>query len=81
MNGSIEFGFITETVYLEFVIENMTNNPAIFKVFGGQFNYSMLTILDDSAAEINWYLYGGIGGGVVVLIGVSIIIYKKKHPV
>ena len=80
MNASIEFGFITETIYLEFVIMNTTNNPAIFKVFGSQFDYSMLTILE-SSSESNWVLYGGIGGGVVVLVAVSVIIYKKKHPV
>ena len=80
MNASIEFGFITETAYLEFVIINTTNNPAIFKVFGSQFDYSILTILDTSS-ETNWILYGGIGGGVGVLVGVSVIIYKKKHPV
>ena len=80
MNASIEFGFITEIVYIEFVIENTTNNPAIFKVFGSQFDYSLLTILE-SSTETNWILYGGIGGGVVVLVAVSVIIYKKKHPV
>ena len=80
MNASIEFGFITETVFIEFVIENTTNNPAIFKVFGSQFDYSMLTVLEVTS-ETNWVLYGGIGGGVVVLVAVSVIIYKKKHPV
>lgn len=80
MNASIEFGFITETVYLEFVIENTTNNAAIFKVFGGQFDYPLLTVLAAQSGT-NWYLWGGIGGGVVVLVVVSVIYYKKKHPV
>ena len=80
MNASIEFGFITETVYLEFVIENTTNNAAIFKVFGGQFDYPLLTVLE-ALPGTNWYLYGGIGGGVVALVVVSIVYYKKKHPV
>ncbi len=80
MNASIEFGFITETAFLEFVIQNTTNDPAILKVFGGQFNYPSLTVLE-ALPGTNWYLYGGIGGGVVVLIVVSIIYYKKKHPV
>ena len=81
MNASIEFGFITDTVFLEFLIENTTSNAAILKIFGGQFDYPMLTILADSSGT-NWGLIGGIGGGVVVLVGVSIIfIYKKKHPV
>jgi len=80
MNASIEFGFITETVYLEFVIENTTDNAAIFKVFGGQFNYPMLTILAPPSTT-NWALFGGIGAGVVVLIAVSVVIYKKKNPV
>ncbi len=80
MNASIEFGFITETVYLEFVIRNTTNNAAIFKVFGGQFDYPLLTVLE-APPGTNWYLWGGIGGGVVVLVVVSVIYYKKKHPV
>jgi len=80
MSESIEFGFITETIYLEFVIENTTNNAATLKIWGGQFNYPGLIILEASSTT-NWGLIGGIGGGVVVLIGVSLIIYKKKNPV
>ncbi|QEE17051.2 hypothetical protein DSAG12_02883 [Promethearchaeum syntrophicum] len=78
MNASIEFGFITETLYLEFVIENTTNNSPIMKTYGGQFNYPMLTILEASVKS-NTGLYVGIGAGVVVLIAVSVVLYKKKH--
>jgi hypothetical protein len=40
----------------------------------------MLTILASPSAT-NWVLFGGIGAGVVVLVAVSVVIYKKKNPV
>jgi hypothetical protein len=79
-NMSMDFGFISEKVYLELVIS--TSTPAyltIINIDSRQFGYPVLTI---GLAEgfPTWAIILIVAGAVCGVSALLMFIYKKKHP-
>jgi hypothetical protein len=86
-NASLEFGFVTDYVLIEIVMNSSTLNPsynATVHISGGQFNHRQITFTPSSSIFI-WepsYTWGIIGGvtGVAGIVTAGLI-YRKKHKI
>lgn len=79
-NMSMDFGFISEKIYLELVLTTSTPNYlTIINVGARQFGYPVLTI-GLSGGLPTWALILIIAGAVCGVSALLMFLYKKKHP-
>jgi len=86
-NTSMEFGFITDYVLIEIVMDPLSLNPSynvIVHISGGQLNHHQITFKPSSSIFIwlpgyTWGIVGGVAGvAAIVTVG---LFYRKKHKV
>ncbi|MHA1745322.1 MAG: hypothetical protein ACTSWW_04945 [Promethearchaeota archaeon] len=81
VNFTHEFGCLSDLMYLRLRVQNTTDGPVFFKVYGGQFGYPQLMLdITDTAGLPEWATWTiiGVSAGVIAVTA-GVLIYRKKH--